>query len=388
MKKLAIFGGKPAFDTPRHVGRPNLADKDKIMQALGSVISSRWLTNNGPRVQKFEEQICHELAVDQCVAVANGTLGLEIAARALMPTLGEVIMPSFTFVATAHALAWQGYTPIFADIDPYTHVLDLKSIESKITMRTVGILGVHLWGTPCIPDELYKLARLHNLKLIFDAAHAFMCGPEGDFIGHYGDCEVFSFHATKFVNAVEGGAITTSNTFLARRLRRMRNFGFAGDGTHGVEALGLNAKMSELHAAVGLANIEASQSFIEWNYNNYAGYMVGLDHSDIRLYPLCAQGNFQYIVIELLGELSADVLASVLKAENVLARRYFSPPCHLMAPYKKDGQTLPATELVASRTLVLPTGLAMTQGEVAKVCEIVRYCVDHVEEVSKGVQHG
>jgi len=302
-----------------------------------------------------------------------------------MPKLGEVILPSFTFVATANALAWQGYTPIFADIDPETHVLDIKDVEAKITMRTVGILGVHLWGTPCIPEELAKLAYLHNLKLIFDAAHAFMCGPEGNRIGHYGDCEVFSFHATKFVNSVEGGAITTSNTFLAKRLRRMRNFGFAGDGTPEVSILGINAKMSELHAAVGLTNLDEAPSFIEWNSNNYAAYMVGLDHSDIRLYPLCAQGNFQYVVIELLGELSADVLASVLKAENVLARRYFSPPCHLMEPYRKDGQTLPATELVASRTLVLPTGLAMTQGEVAKVCEIVRYCVDHVVEVSKGV---
>lgn len=348
-----------------HVGRPNMAAQFSLLEAFESVLASQWLTNDGPWVRRLEGEICDELGVGYCVAVANGTLGLEIAARALMPELGEVIMPSFTFVATAHALAWQGYKPVFADINPKTHVLDPQDVEAKITERTVGILGVHLWGTPCAPLALSEVAERYQLKLFFDAAHAFRC--QG--IGSLGECEVFSFHATKFFNTVEGGAVTTNDKVLAQKLRELRNFGFRGDGTHKVSGLGINAKMSELHAAVGVTNLAQIDKFIQWNFGNYLCYRRRLIHPDIRVYELPGLGNFQYIVIEIAG--GADALAKALQAEDVLARRYFSPPCHAMPPYDQEGDALPVTEAVAERVLVLPTGMAVTQQDVSEVCRLI-----------------
>jgi len=388
MKKLAIFGGEPAFEKPKHVGRPNMVHHDMLLRVFKSVLESQWLTNNGVQVQQFEAQLCNKLSVPWSVAVANGTLGLMIAARALMPKLGEVIMPSFTFIATPHALAWQGYTPIFADIDPKTHVLDPIDVEKKITDRTVGILGVHVWGTPCAPKELTEIAGRHGLPLFFDAAHAFLCGPSWDRIGNYGACEVFSFHATKFFNSIEGGAITTNSPSLTLKLRELRNFGFAGDkpGDHSVYGLGINAKLSELHAAVGVMNLTGVPTFIDHNYANFTIYSEGLDISGIRVYPLGGNSNYQYVVIEVLKEgLSADTLAKALWAENILARRYFSPPCHEARPYSQRHWELPRTEEVASRTIVLPTGMAMNQADVARVCEVIRHCVKYSLEISKGV---
>jgi len=362
MKKLAIFGGPPAFKEPKHVGRPNMADSKKILHRFKEVLDSHWLTNNGRQVQQLEARICAALDIPWCVAVANGTLGLEIAAGALMPVLGEVIMPSFTFIATPNALAWRGYTPIFADIDPDTHVLDPKDVERKLA----------------------TIAAKYRLALFFDAAHAFRCGPPWERIGHYGNCEVFSFHATKFFNSIEGGALVTSSTALAARFRRMRNFGFLGDGTHTTSELGINAKMSEFHAAVGLLNIEEMPRIITHNIQNYELYREGLDSPLIWWYPIRNDSNFQYVVMKVLGDdLSADMLVKVLQAENILARRYFSPPCHKMDPYNKRLWDLPVTEEVAYRTVVLPTGLAMSQEDVSKVCDVIRYCFAHIEEVNK-----
>lgn len=385
--KLAIFGAKPAFSTPLHVGRPNLAASTKLLSAFEKILDSKWLTNDGCWVRSLEGEIGQYLNVKHCIAVANGTLGLEIAAKALMPECGEVIVPSFTFAATPHALAWQGYKPVFADINMSTHVLDPNDVEAKITDRTIGILGVHTWGTPCAVDALTVIAKKHGLKLFFDSAHAFSCSSmyDGRSSGSFGCCEVFSFHATKFFNTVEGGAITTNDARLAQRFRELRNFGFVGDGTHEASDIGINAKMSELHAAVGVINLVEIGSFVTRNFVNYAGYMHGLQHPNLCVYPH-EGGNYQYVVIELLkGALSADVLTKVLRAENVLARRYFSPPCHKMVPYNQEAHFLPITDVVSDRVFVLPTGMSVGQQDVDKICELILYCVDNAEAIMEKV---
>ena len=240
---LGLFGGTSAFEEILHVGRPNIGNRKKLLMRINDMLERRWLSNNGPFLLELEERLSEILNVKHCIVMANATIALEIAARAL-GLKGEVIVPSFTFVATAHALQWQEITPVFCDVDPYTHNIDPAKIENLITPRTTGIVGVHVWGRACNVEALSDIAQKHNLKLMFDAAHAFACTYQGQMIGGFGDAEVFSFHATKFFNTFEGGAITTNSDELAERIRNMRNFGFAGLDT--VIDLGINGKMSEI----------------------------------------------------------------------------------------------------------------------------------------------
>jgi len=381
LENLAVFGGTPTFGRELHVGRPNLVSTQDILDVFAGILSSKWLTNDGGWVHRLEADIERYLNVKHCIAVANGTLGLEIAARALMPKRGHVVVPSFTFAATAHALAWQGYKPVFADINSKTHVLSPTDVETRITDDVVGILGVHTWGTPCEIEALTAIAAKHRLPLFFDAAHAFGCKYRNRSIGNFGRCEVFSFHATKFFNTAEGGAVTTNDAQLAQQLRKLRNFGFAGDGSHMTVGIGVNAKMSEFHAALGVMNLEGIRTFIDRNFINYVGYEHNLQHSDLCVYQQRG-GNYQYVIVELLGgNLPADVLVKILRAENVLARRYFLPPCHKMVPYVREGYYLPNTEIVSDRVFVLPTGMSVEQQDVDKICELILYCVKHAEEI-------
>ncbi|HTG43796.1 MAG TPA: DegT/DnrJ/EryC1/StrS family aminotransferase, partial [Verrucomicrobiae bacterium] len=245
---LAIFSGKPAFPEKLHVGRPNIGNRAKLLERFNDLLDRRWLTNNGQYVQDFEARLREKTGTRHCIPICNATVALEIAIRALELS-GEVIIPSFTFIASAHALQWQQITPVFCDIDPKTHNLDPAKVEAQITPRTTGIMGVHLWGRPCAIGQLEEIASRRKLKLLFDASHAFGCAYEGRSIGNFGDAEVFSFHATKFLNSFEGGAIATNNDELAGKIRLMKNFGFAGFDN--VIYIGTNGKMSEISAAMG-----------------------------------------------------------------------------------------------------------------------------------------
>lgn len=379
---FAIFGGEASFDQPLHVGRPNIGSKDRLLQRLNEVVDRRWLTNSGPCVEEFEQQLRQLLGVSHCDSMCNATDGLQLAMRA-MEMHGEVIVPAFTFIATAHAVQWLGLTPVFCDVDPGTHLLDPARVEELITPRTTGILGVHLWGQPCDIEALAAVASRHGIKLLFDAAHAFNCSWRGRMIGNFGDAEVFSFHATKVFNTFEGGALATNNAELALRVRRMRNFGFAGlDQT---DALGTNAKMSEASAAMGLTNLESLQDFIGTNQSNYHAYRRGIEGiPGVRMlqYDSSEKRNYQYVVLEVEESeavLSRDSLQEILWAENVLARRYFYPGCHRMQPYASTmpdvGSRLSVTERLARRVLVLPTGTAVSVEQIEIICGILRFAV-------------
>lgn len=375
---LAINGAPPAFDESLHVGRPNMGDRETFMQYAADIFDRRWLSNNGPLVQQFERRIEAHLGVKHCVAMCNGTIALEIAIRALGME-GEVIVPSYTFVATAHALQWQSITPVFADIDPATHMLSPDAVRRMLTPRTSGIIGVHLWGRAAPVDALQQIADEHGLKLMFDAAHAFSCTRGGTMIGNFGACEVLSFHATKFFNTFEGGAVVTNDDQLAETMRLMRNFGFAGMDK--VIHPGTNGKMIEIAAAMGLVNLEAMDDVIGANRRNYLAYadqlrgvpgvtLLELDDSERR--------NYQYVVVEVADDCAAtrDQLIEALHAENVIARRYFWPGCHNMEPYRSlfphAGLVLPHTNAVAARVMVLPTGQTMDAGMIATVVQILR----------------
>ena len=202
VNSLALFGGSPAFRDALHVGRPNLGDRARLLGRIGDILDRRWLTNRGPYVQEFEQRVAALTGTEHCVAVSNGTAALDLTARAL-GLRGEVIVPSLTFVATAHALQWQGIRPVFCDIDPVTLTLDPARVEALIGPHTTGILPVHLFGQPCNTEALADIARRHHLQLFYDASHAFGCTRGGRPVGGFGAAEVFSFHATKFVHTLE-----------------------------------------------------------------------------------------------------------------------------------------------------------------------------------------
>ncbi|QYM79786.1 aminotransferase class I/II-fold pyridoxal phosphate-dependent enzyme [Horticoccus luteus] len=377
--------GQPLFPEPLHVGRPNIGDREAFLSRVGSMLDRRWFTNNGPLVQQFEHSVADFIGVKHCVAMCNATVALEIASQALGLS-GEVIVPAFTFVATAHALQWQGITPVFADIDPGTHNIDPNSVERLITPRTSGIVGVHVWGRACDDAALAHLAKKHGLKLMYDAAHAFGCSSHnGRLIGGLGDCEVFSFHATKFLNSFEGGAVVTNNDALAEKMRLMRNFGFLDFDR--VVHLGVNGKMTEICAAMGLTSLESVADLIAINRRNYLAYQSNLRGTPgIALidYPPTEANNYQYVVVQVdpaLCPVGRDELVRHLHANNILARKYFWPGCHRMEPYitlqPNAWRHLPVTERVAQGVMVLPTGQSVGLDDIAAICGLIKTMVAH-----------
>lgn len=365
-----------------HVGRPNIGDRARLHARINDILDRRWLSNFGPYVQEFEERIEQRLGVKHCIAVCNGTVGLELAIRALELD-GEVILPSFTFVATAHALQWHGITPVFCDINPETYTLDPQQVEGLVTPKTSAILGVHLWGHSCDVNDLQQIADRHNLKLLFDAAHAFGCTYNGQMIGGFGDAEVFSFHATKYLNAFEGGAITTNSDKLAERIRRLQNFGY--NSNNDIEHVGVNGKMTEISAAMGITSLESMDEFIGINYRHYCTYESELrDAPGISLIPYngAEARNYHYVIIKIdesEAGISRDQLQKELQAHNVLARRYFYPGCHQVEPYKTDfpdvDERLRNSEALGRSVLALPTGTALAAEDVRMVCRLIKDAV-------------
>ena len=377
----------PAFAEPLHVGRPNIGNRKRFLDRINDVLDRKWLTNRGPLVQELEARMAECLGVKHCVAMCNGTVALEIAIQAL-GMKGEVILPSFTFVATAHALQWQEIKPVFCDIDPQTYNLDPRKLEELITPSTTGIIGVHVWGRPCAPEVLSRIAKRHNLRLLFDAAHAFGCSHGGRMIGNFGDAEVFSFHATKVFNTAEGGAVVTNNGKLATKMRLMKNFGFAGYDK--VIHRGVNGKMNEFCAAMGLTNLESFDRFVDVNRRNYESYrehLASLPGLSLIEYDPAEKNNCQYVVVEVdeaEAGVNRDDLVKLLHRQNVLARKYFWPGCHRMEPYRTlypgAGQQLAVTERVAERVMVLPTGTAVSTTDVWKICQLIRSAVNRALE--------
>jgi dTDP-4-amino-4,6-dideoxygalactose transaminase len=387
---LALFGGRPAFAEKLHVGRPNIGNRERLLARINDMLDRRWLTNRGPFVMEFERRFAELIGAKHCVAMCNGTVALEIAVRAL-GMKGEVIVPSFTFVATAHCLQWQEITPTFGDINPLTHTLDPERVEQLITPRTTGIIGVHLWGRPCQIDRLTEIARRRNLRLIYDASHAVGCSFRDRMIGTFDDAEVFSFHATKFINTFEGGAIVTNNDTLAETARMMQNFGFAGYDN--VVHLGTNGKMSEVSAAMGLTALESIDDFIERNKRSYNLYREWISKTPgLRMveYDSRDKCNFQYVVLEVDEKttgISRDTLLAILHKENVIARRYFYPGCHRMEPYRSyypnAGLLLPETEALCERVLVLPGGAAVEESEILGIRDVLRVALENPREVTQ-----
>jgi dTDP-4-amino-4,6-dideoxygalactose transaminase len=397
MAELAVLGGSPAFSEPLHVGRPNLPDRNTFNGLLDEMFRNRWFTNYGPLVQRFQSALQDRLRVTHCIPLCNGTIALELACRAIGLS-GEVIVPSYTFIATAHALKWQQITPVFCDMRENDFTIDPKAVEDLITERTTGIIGVHVYGNPCDHRAIRDIASRHRLKVVYDAAHAFTNEVEGVPVCRLGDISVLSFHATKFFSSFEGGAVATDDDELAGRIRLMMNFGFGGRHKDRVDFVGINGKMTEVCSAMGLAMLDRVEELREINRVNHACYGEHLNGiPGVRLCrpsPELTAQNWQYVIVRVDREvfgLTRDELVQVLEAENVLARRYFYPGCHRMEPYVNSfpnkGRHLPVTDRVSETVVSLPTGEAADREAIGRIAGIIRLAGDSADAVKKAL-HG
>jgi dTDP-4-amino-4,6-dideoxygalactose transaminase len=355
--------------------RPEGLPEEKFLQEVRGILASRQLTN-GSQVRELEEASAAYLRVEHCVAVSSCTLGLLLTLRAL-DLRGEVIVPSFTFHATAHSIVWNGLKPVFADCDPQTFCIDADSAREKITSRTSAIVAVHMFGCPAAVSRLEKISRDYGIPLIFDAAHAFGSKLDEKHVGGFGAAEVFSFSPTKLVVAGEGGLITTRDAALARRLRVARNYGDAGDSDP--EVLGLNARMSEIHAALALqglggvcARIERRNE-IRREYRRQLKSVPGIQFQEMEQGSRSACKDMSLLVNDVEFGNTRDWLRLFLGEHHIETRRYFWPSVHQQKLYRDvwDGQPLPVTERVAQQVLNLPIYSSLSDEEVARICETV-----------------
>jgi dTDP-4-amino-4,6-dideoxy-D-glucose transaminase len=378
--ELAIFGGRPAFAEPLHVGRPNIGDREQILRLIDEALEQRWLSNSGSKLLAFESRLSETFGGLHCVATCNATLGLQLTMRALGVS-GEVILPAFTFVASAHAVAWERLTPVFADVEAETLCMGPAQAEARIGRDAGALLGVHLWGRHADLDGLERLARERELPLVFDAAHGLGCSVGGRPLVGFGDAAVLSFHATKVANSFEGGVVVTADPELADRVRAMRNFGF-DEESEAVAGLGTNAKLSEAGAAMGLASLDALDGFLAANRANLSAFADSLSATpgiELLPFPHPEETNCHHVTAVVDPEaagLDRDQLKAVLEAENVLARRYFHPGCHRVPPHD-EGPTppLPVTERALERCLSLPTGTAVSPEDAAAIGQLIRLAV-------------
>ncbi len=368
----AAVGGQPLFSDGLPLARPEVADPESVARASAEILASGVLTN-GPYVRRLEEMAATYLGVRHCIAVSSCTAGLMLALR-VCGLSGDVVLPSFTFSATAHAVAWNGLRPVFTDIRPDTLLLDPAAAARATGMRTSAILATHTYGTPCDVEALSKVARRNGVRLFFDAAHAFGSRRGQAMVGGFGDAEVFSLSPTKVLIAGEGGIVATNDDTLAERCRYGRDYGNPGD--YDTRFVGLNARMSELHAATALASFSDLEERIARRNQLAERYRKALDEVDGINFPAVTEGDrstykdFTVLVDAERFGMDAPALAAALAAEGVQTRRYYSPPVHRQRAYRTAGPSngaLPVTDAAAARVLTLPLWTGMDDELVDRV---------------------
>src|SRR5271156_4379723 len=371
----AIAGGKPTFEVRLPIVSPEGLPDDDFLRDVQEILRSRHLTN-ATFVRKFEEAAAEYLGVSHCVAVSSCTSGLMLTLRAL-ELQGEVILPSFTFHASAHSVIWNGLKPVFADCDPETFCIDPQAVKRQIPPNTAAIMAVHLFGNPASVVDLQTVAFELGIPLICDAAHAFGSDVNGRRVGTFGTAEVFSFSPTKLLVAGEGGMIATQDANLARKLRAARNYGDSGN--YDPELAGLNARMSEFHAALavrGLPGLEARiarRNQMRLHYEQRLGSIPGISFQHILPGNRSSCKDFAVLIDDAAFGESRDWLFDALEKENIQARRYFWPPVHRQKLYCDiwDRRPLPVTDRISSSILNLPIYSTLTTEQIDKVCDTV-----------------
>ena len=362
---------KPVFVT-----QPWLPDLEEFLPYLEKIWQSKILTNGGPFHSELEKELCSFLGVNQISLFTNGTIALVTALQALKIT-GEVITTPYSFVATANSLLWNNLSPIFADINPTTFNIDPSKIENLITPQTTAIMPVHCYGNPCDVEEIQNIASKHNLKVIYDAAHAFGVKKDNTSILNYGDLSVLSFHATKVFHTFEGGAIVSHTPEMKKRIDHLKNFGFENEIS--VIEAGINGKMSELNAALGLIQIKHVNQLIDKRQsiaNIYNSRLNQLKGVEIPSWNQNSCNNFSYypIVINDSYPVSRDSLYESLKIKNIFTRRYFYPLITKFSMYEKymnKNNSLTNSKYIADRVLCLPIYPNLDDQSLDLICQTI-----------------
>ena len=359
------------FEKPIYVTMPTLAPLNEVDEYMKKIWASGVMTHNGPLVQQFERDFSSWAGLPHLVACCNGTLAIQLAIRALnLPKGGEIITTPFTFIATISSILYEGYKPVFVDIDPETLNMDPKNIEAAITPNTVAILPVHVFGNPCDTEAIEAIAKKHNLKVIFDAAHAVGVNYRGKCVFEYGDVSATSFHATKLLNTSEGGGIFAADAEVDTRLRELRFFGY--NAAKDVARIGTNAKMTEVNAAIGLANLKYMDAILadrKTKYNLYKKILsLAKGVAFQKIDPSC---NCSYFPLILQSEERLLKVDAALKAINVFARRYFYPSVNTYRTICPNAAACPKSEDIANRILCLPLYYALAEETVTTIANCV-----------------
>ena len=333
------------------VTKAYLPDRTKLQSYINHIYETAWLTNNGPLLKELEERLRQFLGVRHLILVANGSLALQVAYKAL-ELKGEAITTPFSFAATASTLAWEGLKPVFADIDPHTFNLNPDNIEALITPQTSAIVPVHVFGNPCEVEAIETVARKHNLKVIYDAAHAFGVEHKGRSVLNNGDVSTLSFHATKLFHTIEGGAIVTNDDAIASKVRRLINFGITGPES--IEGVGTNAKMNEFEAAMGLCVLDEIEQIQTQRRTIWECYRKNLPANIVYQQPTPhSKPNYSYAPIVLPDEPMLLRVQKALNDASIIPRRYFYPSLDTVG-YTTEAQHCPVSRDIAKRILCLP----------------------------------
>ena len=350
------------------VTKPFLPPKEEYYQYLEGIWQRNWLTNNGPLVNDLELKLKEYLSVNHLLFLTNGTIAIQLAIKAL-ELRGEIITTPFSYVATSSSIVWEGCKPVFVDIDPSSFNIDPSKIEAAITPNTSGIVATHVYGNPCDIQAINGIAEKHNLKVIYDAAHAFGTKYKGQSVYAFGDVSTASFHATKLFHTIEGGAVITQSPALLKKLAFMRNFGH--DGPERFADLGINGKNSEFHAAMGLANLVHINSIIKKRKSLSNHYDRALENLRFQK-PLInkeALFNFAYYAVVLPSEELLLRVVDELSRHWIYSRRYFYPSLDEL-PYVAKSD-LPVTRSLSKRVLCLPLYHTLTMEEIDMVARIM-----------------
>jgi dTDP-4-amino-4,6-dideoxygalactose transaminase len=386
----ALLGGTPVFAAPIPITRPLLPAFDQVADGVQDMLASGMLTK-GSYLRQFEDAVAAHLGVRHAVAVSSCTTGLMLTYQALGLT-GEVIVPSFTFMATVSALVWNGLRPVFVDVDPATTNMDADAATRAITPRTSAIVAVHNFGVPADIAALEALAARHGLPLIFDAAHGFGALYQGRPVGPQGRAQVFSLSPTKLLIAGEGGIVATNDDTLADAVRVGREYGNAG--SYDSRFAGMNARLGEFNAYVGLRSLEmledAAQhrSHIAALFRRELGRLPGLSFQAIRPEDRSSYKDFAIAVEPEAFGLTRDTLALALEAEGVDTRKYYDPPCHRHTAYRQFAPpegALPGTTLLAARSLSLPIWSHMSEAVAQDICAAVARIQQHAAAINAAV---
>lgn len=357
------------------VTKPFLPPREEYYQYLDGIWQRNWLTNHGPLVNELEIKLREFLGLQHLLYLANGTVALQIAIKAL-DLKGEVITTPFSYVATTSSLVWEGCTPVFVDIDPLTLNIDPKKIEAAITPKTSAILATHVYGNPCDVEAIAEIAQRHKFKVIYDAAHAFGTTYEGQSILKHGDISTLSFHATKLFHTIEGGGVVTNNPDLNQKMAFLRNFGH--DGPYDFALAGINAKNSEFHAAMGLCNLNYIDEILDkrkFLKKYYDHQLKGVALTQ----PIIHEGvdwNASYYPV--LFKMESDLLrtSAALEKHYVYTRRYFFPALNSLA-YLENKKSLPEVESVTKRVLCLPMYHTLSSEEIDMITQVIQMTLNN-----------